>query len=64
MKVDAVFNLVILVVGILIAVAPWTFAPVCSGPMRCWFTRDVETILGTLVAGLALVMTYRAFGHT
>jgi len=63
MKFDIMVNLVILVIGALVALAPWTFAPVCVSPMRCWTTREVETILGALVAGLALVATYKALGR-
>ena len=63
MRIEAIINLAVLVIGILVAIAPWTFAPVCALPMRCSFTRDVETILGTLVAALALLATYKALGH-
>ncbi|TXT56460.1 MAG: hypothetical protein BAJATHORv1_20049 [Candidatus Thorarchaeota archaeon] len=63
MKIDLILNLLILVLGLIIAIAPWTFAPVCVIEMRCWFTRDVETLLGALVAVLGFVGMYRSLGE-
>lgn len=63
MRIEAIINLVILVVGVVVAIAPWTFAPVCASQMRCWNTRDVETVLGASIALLALVSTYRLLAH-
>ena len=47
---ESIPYLIILVLGILVAIAPWTFAPVCATPMACWTTRDVETVLGAAIA--------------
>ena len=55
MKIDSILYLIILILGIVTAIAPWTFAPVCMSEMRCWFTRDVMTVLGGGIAVLALV---------
>ncbi len=59
LKLEAVLYLLILVLGLLIAVAPWTFAPVCASEMRCWFTRDVETIFGGIVVILSIFGVYK-----
>ena len=59
MKLEVVLNLLILILGIVVAIAPHTFAPVCVLEMRCWFTRDVETILGSAIAILGFIGMYR-----
>jgi len=59
MKITVILNLVILVLGILVAIAPWTFVPVCINPMRCWDTRTVETVLGSVISLVALVGVYK-----
>jgi hypothetical protein len=64
MRIEVAIDLVVFVVGILVAIAPWTFAPVCASPMRCWSTRDTETILGAVVAVLGLAAAYKAVGRT
>ncbi|MHA2040360.1 MAG: DUF4418 family protein [Candidatus Thorarchaeota archaeon] len=61
MKIEVILNAIILVLGIVIAIAPHTFAPVCIMEMRCWFTRDVETVLGAAVALLGFVGLNRGF---
>ncbi|HDD67495.1 MAG TPA: DUF4418 family protein [Candidatus Thorarchaeota archaeon] len=58
MKVITILNFTVFVLGIVVAVAPWTFAPVCAMEMRCWFTRDVETVLGALIAVIGLISMY------
>ncbi|MBD3406044.1 MAG: DUF4418 family protein [Candidatus Lokiarchaeota archaeon] len=63
MKINVIMNLVVLIIGLVIAIAPWTFAPVCSVEMRCWFTRDVETILGAIVAVLGFIGMYLNLGE-
>jgi hypothetical protein len=55
MKLIVILNIVLLVLGILVAIAPWTFVPVCVNPMRCWDTRMVETILGGAITLISLV---------
>ncbi len=55
MRPSSVIYLLLFILGLTVAVAPWTFAPVCISEMRCWVTRDVETVLGLLVAFLSLV---------
>ncbi|NHJ12657.1 MAG: DUF4418 family protein [Candidatus Thorarchaeota archaeon] len=59
MKIDVLLNLLVLILGIIVAIAPHTFAPVCMIEMRCWFTRDVETILGAAIAIIGLIGAYR-----
>ncbi len=59
MNLDAITGLCIMILGILVAIAPWTFAPVCAAPMQCWTTRNVETVLGAIVAILGFVVAYR-----
>lgn len=51
-----------MILGILVAIAPWTFAPVCVTQMRCWFTRDVETVLGAAIALLSFLGMYTSLG--
>ncbi len=55
MKLTVILNILIIILGALIALAPWTFAPVCMTEMRCYFTRDVETVLGILVIVLGVI---------
>jgi len=55
MKLEAILYMVLLILGIVVAIAPWTFVPVCINPMRCWDTRTVETILGTIISVISLV---------
>ena len=55
LELDSILYLIILILGIVTAIAPWTFAPVCMVEMRCWFTRDVMTVLGGATSVLALV---------
>jgi hypothetical protein len=52
-------NIVLFVLGVLVAIAPWTFVPVCINPMRCWDTRTVETILGAAIALVSLVGVFK-----
>ena len=59
MKLEVILNLLILILGIVVAIAPHTFAPVCVTEMRCWFTRDVETLLGSVIAVLGFIGLYR-----
>jgi hypothetical protein len=59
MKIEVILNVIILVLGIVVAIAPHTFAPVCMIEMRCWFTRDVETVLGAAIALLGFIGLYR-----
>lgn len=54
--------LVLLILGLIVALAPWTFAPVCMVEMRCYFTRDVETVLGAVIAVVALIGAYKSLG--
>ena len=60
MKLDTILYLVLLILGILVAIAPWTFAPVCMTEMRCYFTRDVETVFGAIIAVVALIGSYKS----
>lgn len=59
MKLTVMLNIVLFVLGILVAIAPWTFVPVCINPMRCWDTRTVETILGAAIALVSLVGIFK-----
>ena len=60
MKLDTILYLILLILGILVAIAPWTFAPVCMTEMRCYFTRDVETVFGAIIAIVALLGSYKS----
>ena len=60
MKLDTILYLVLLILGIVVAIAPWTFAPVCMMEMRCYFTRDVETVLGAVISIVALLGAYKS----
>ncbi|MHA1481137.1 MAG: DUF4418 family protein [Candidatus Thorarchaeota archaeon] len=59
MKIEMILNLVLLILGILVAIAPWTFAPVCMVEMRCYFTRDVETLFGAMISVVAMLGLYK-----
>ncbi len=60
MKTEVILYLIILILGIVTAIAPWTFAPVCMTEMRCWFTRDVMTVLGAAISIVALLGMYKS----
>ena len=60
MKTEVILYLIILILGIVTAIAPWTFAPVCMTEMRCWFTRDVMTVLGAATSVVALLGMYKS----
>jgi hypothetical protein len=64
MKFDlnSILYLIILILGIVTVIAPWTFAPVCMVEMRCWFTRNVMTVLGGGVSVLALIGLFTGLG--
>ena len=62
MKLDTILYLILLIMGLLVAAAPWTFAPVCMAEMRCYFTRDVETVFGAIIAVIALIGSYKSLG--
>jgi hypothetical protein len=60
MKIEVILYLIILILGIVTAIAPWTFAPVCMTEMRCWFTRDVMTVLGAAISIVSLLGMYKS----
>jgi len=60
MKTEVILYLIILILGIVTAIAPWTFAPVCMTEMRCYFTRDVMTVLGAATSVVALLGMYKS----
>ncbi len=60
MKIEVILYLIILILGIVTAIAPWTFAPVCMTEMRCYFTRDVMTVLGAAISVVALLGMYKS----
>jgi len=60
MKTEVILYLFILILGIVTAIAPWTFAPVCMTEMRCYFTRDVMTVLGASISVVALLGMYKS----
>ena len=60
MKTEVILYLIILILGIVTAIAPWTFAPVCMTEMRCYFTRDVMTVLGASISVVALLGMYKS----
>lgn len=57
-KVNVVFSLLILVLGALTAIAPYSFAHVCEAGekvMKCHWTGRIELFLGISVAVLGLL---------
>ena len=60
MKLEAILYIVLLALGVIVALAPWTFVPVCVNPMRCWDTRTVETILGAVISVVSLVGVFKS----
>ncbi len=60
MKLEAILYIVLLMLGCVVALAPWTFVPVCVTHMRCWDTRTVETILGAVIAIVSLVGLFKS----
>ena len=60
MKIETILYLTLLILGIIVAIAPWTFAPVCMVEMRCYFTRDVETVLGALIAIISVLGVFKS----
>ncbi|MHA1135160.1 MAG: DUF4418 family protein [Candidatus Thorarchaeota archaeon] len=60
MKIEAILYVVLLILGCVVALAPWTFVPVCMTEMRCWDTRTVETILGAVIAVVSLVGVFKS----
>lgn len=62
LKINSILYLIMLILGIVTAIAPWTFAPVCMVEMQCWFTRDVMTILGGGVSILAIIGLFVGLG--
>lgn len=57
-KVNIVFSLLILVLGALTAIAPYSFAHVCEAGekvMKCHWTGRIELFLGISVAVLGLL---------
>ncbi len=60
MKTEVILYLFILILGIVTAIAPWTFAPVCMTEMPCYFTRDVMTVLGAAISVVAVLGMYKS----
>lgn len=61
MKLETILYLVLFVLGGVVALAPWTFVPVCVNPMRCWDTRTVETILGIVISVVSFIGLFKSF---
>jgi len=59
-KLESILYLLVLILGVTVAIAPWTFAPVCMAEMRCWTTRNVETILGAVISAISLFALYKS----
>ena len=59
MKLDVILFGILFVLGLLVAIGPWTFVPVCVTPMRCWDTRTFETIAGAAVAILSIIGVFK-----
>ena len=58
MKKNVVFALIIFVLGVLVALAPYSFAKVCEvgeKVMKCHWTARIEFFLGIAIAALALL---------
>jgi hypothetical protein len=60
MKLEAILYIVLLILGSIVALAPWTITPVCMMEMRCWDTRTLETILGAVIAVVSLVGVFKS----
>ena len=60
MKLEVILYTVLLILGITIVIAPWTFVPVCINPMRCWDTRTVETLLGGMVSVISFIGIFKS----
>ena len=60
MKLEAILYIILLILGCVVALAPWTFVPVCVNPMRCWDTRTVETILGAVIAVVSFIGLFKS----
>ena len=58
MKKNVVFALIIFVLGVLVALAPYSFAKVCEvgeKVMKCHWTARIEFFLGIAIAAFALL---------
>ena len=58
MKKNVVFALIIFALGVLVALAPYSFAKVCEvgeKVMKCHWTARIEFFLGIAIAALALL---------
>lgn len=60
MKLLSILYILLFILGTVVALAPWTFVPVCITPMRCWDTRTVETILGAAISIVSLVGVFKS----
>ena len=60
MKLESILYILIFILGVVVALAPWTFVPVCVNPMRCWDTRTVETVLGTGISVISLIGVFKS----
>jgi len=60
MKIESILYILIFILGAVVALAPWTFVPVCINPMRCWDTRTVETILGAVISVISLIGAFKS----
>lgn len=58
MKKNIVFAVIIFILGVLVALAPYSFAKVCEvgeKVMKCHWTARIELFLGIVIAALALL---------
>ena len=60
MKLEAILYIVLLMLGCVVALAPWTFVPVCVSHMRWWSSRTVETMLGAAIAIVSLIGLFKS----
>jgi hypothetical protein len=60
MKLEAILFIILLILGSIVALAPWTFVPVCTPDMICAQTRTAETVLGAAIAVVSLVGVFKS----
>jgi len=56
-----VIALVLIVLGALMAIGPWTVFPVCNqgdSTMRCHYTAEAEIVVGSMVVLFALMLIF------
>lgn len=59
LDIAKVFGIVFIILGILIAIGPWTIFAVCdSTTMKCHYTAEAELVMGAMIALLGLLLVF------